>query len=81
MHRCKFAIEVCCDRLSPTIGCVAPELQLGPPEAAGTEHAFPATCPRRAPPPLGGSNRDEGRFRCKGSSLSNTGSEDVPSQV
>lgn len=71
------AIEVCCERLSPTTGCAAPELQLGLPEAAGTEHAFPATCPalRR------GSNCDEGCFRREGSSLSNTGSGDVPLQV
>lgn len=35
----------------------APELQLGPPEAAGTEHGLPATCTL-----LGGSNRGPVRF-------------------
>lgn len=34
-------LEVCCERLSPTAGCAAPELQLGLP-AAGTRFLPPA---------------------------------------
>lgn len=56
-HGRQRAMGVRCNPVSCHRFRAAPELQLGPPEAAGVEHGLPATCTL-----LGGSNRGPVRF-------------------